>query len=97
MVKDLIIDPQEVRQAAQIAIPPIPVNQYRGTLSDEISAHRLTTRDGVRVYRDMLLIRRFEEMLGQIKKLGSFQTNQYDHKGPDTITDGREAEAVGGA
>lgn len=97
MVKDLIIDPQEVRQAAQIAIPPIPVNQYRGTLSDEISAHRLTTRDGVRVYRDMLLIRRFEEMLGQIKKLGSFQSIQYDHKGPAHLSVGQEAAAVGEA
>jgi 2-oxoisovalerate dehydrogenase E1 component len=97
MVKRLMVLPDEVRRAGQVDLGSIPVNVYNGTLSDELASGALSRDDALRILRDMLLIRHFEEMLGEIKKLGSFAGIPYDHKGPAHLSVGQEAAAVGEA
>ena len=97
MVKQLLIHPEQVRRSQSIEIGTIPVNQYSGSLSTEISGGNLTREDALNIYRDMLLIRGFEQMLGEIKKLGSYRGVSYDHKGPAHLSVGQEAAAVGEA
>lgn len=97
MVKQLVIAPQDARRRQTVEIAPIPVNTYNKTLSDELADGQLSNEDASKIYRDMVLIRRFEEMLGEIKKLGSYQGIPYDHKGPAHLSVGQEAAAVGEA
>ena len=95
MVKQLMVVPEEVRRTETIQIGAIPVNSYQKTLGDEISAGKLTAADSLRLYRDMVVIREFETMLDQIKKMGAYEGIAYDHKGPAHLSIGQEAAAVG--
>ena len=95
MVKQLVIVPEEVRRAARVELGSIPVNQYSKSLAAELADGTLSRRDSLNIYRDMLLIRGFEQMLGEIKKLGSYKGLGYDHKGPAHLSVGQEAAAVG--
>lgn len=97
MVKQLVIAPEDVRRAETIVLGTIAVNTYRKTLADEIAEGRLTAEDATRLYRDMLLIREFEEMLGEIKRLGRYKDIAYTHQGPAHLSVGQEAAAVGEA
>jgi len=97
MVKALTIVPEEARKQDSIELGAIPVNTYRKSLAQEIASGALTADDALRIYRDMLLIREFEDMLGEIKKLGSYKGIPYDHKGPAHLSVGQEAAAVGEA
>ena len=47
------------------------------------------------MYRDMVYIREFETMLGQIKKEGAYAGIEYDHRGPAHLSIGQEAAVVG--
>jgi 2-oxoisovalerate dehydrogenase E1 component len=95
MVKQLVIVPEAVRRPQTIDLGSIPVNAYRKDLASEIAAGTLAPRDAIRIYRDMVVIREFEEMLDEIKKLGSWRGMAYDHKGPAHLSVGQEAAAVG--
>ena len=97
MVKQLIISPDEVRRRDTIALGTIPVNQYTRSLADELTAGALTKDDAVRIYRDMVLIREFETMLDEIKRLGQYRDIAYGHQGPAHLSIGQEAAAVGEA
>ena len=97
MVKQLIISPDEVRQKETIALGTIPVNQYSRSLADELAAGTLTKDDAVRIYHDMCLIREFETMLDEIKRLGKYRDVAYVHQGPAHLSIGQEAAAVGEA
>ncbi|HEX7629587.1 MAG TPA: thiamine pyrophosphate-dependent enzyme, partial [Candidatus Methylomirabilis sp.] len=97
MVKQLIISPDEVLQKETIALGTIPVNQYNRSLADELAAGTLTKDDAVRIYRDMCLIREFETMLDEIKRLGKYRDVAYVHQGPAHLSIGQEAAAVGEA
>ena len=96
MTKKLIVNPENVRKSGSITLKKIPVNTYKKTLKDEITA-----KDGVsverclRIYRDMALIREFETMLDNIKKLGAYQGIEYNHAGPAHLSIGQEGAAVG--
>jgi 2-oxoisovalerate dehydrogenase E1 component len=95
MVKQLVIVPADVRRTETVELGSIPVNAYQKTLAQEISEHRLTPADAARIYRDMLIIREFEEMLGELKTRGTYKGVSYDHKGPAHLSVGQEAAAVG--
>ena len=41
MPKSQTIDPQDVRSAKEVELQPIPVNQYSGTIADELASGRL--------------------------------------------------------
>jgi len=78
-------------------LSPIPVNQYQGSVTDELASGQLSRDDLKRLQRDMLVIRAFESMLESIKKQGHFQQIEYRHAGPAHLSIGQESAAVGQA
>jgi 2-oxoisovalerate dehydrogenase E1 component len=96
MAKSLMVVPEKVRRSSKIELGSIPVNQYKKSVKDEVSSNSsITHATCLRVYRDMALIREFETMLDNIKKLGSYQGLEYNHAGPAHLSIGQEGAAVG--
>jgi 2-oxoisovalerate dehydrogenase E1 component len=95
MPKSQIINPDDVRKSGQIVFDPIPLNQYNKTVKSELK--RFSKDDMVRMQRDMMIIRTFENMLNEIKLRGSFMGVDYMHNGPAHLSIGQEAAAVGQA
>ncbi|MBC8138285.1 MAG: dehydrogenase, partial [Fibrella sp.] len=95
MPKALMIRPDEVRRAGEVAFSPIPVNQYAKTMADELD--RFAAEDLIRIYRDMAVIRAFETMLHEVKTQRGYKGLPYDHRGPAHLSIGQEASAVGQA
>ena len=95
MVKHLIVNPDDVRRPATTQIGEIPANSYARTLAQEITDGTISPGEALLVYRDMVVIREFETMLDQVKKMGGYQGLEYDHKGPAHLSIGQEAAAVG--
>ena len=95
MPKSVNICPVESRKSGFIEFRPIAVNQYNKTVEQELQ--RYSPEDLVRIQRDMIIIRTFENMLSDIKLLGSYKGIEYNHKGPAHLSIGQEAAAVGQA
>jgi len=95
MPKSQMIVPTECRQASSITFSPIPVNQYRKTVGEELI--RFSKNDLTRIQRDMEIIRAFETVLNEIKLHGNYKDVKYDHRGPAHLSIGQEAAAVGQA
>ena len=93
MPKTIFIDPKESRKSGMLNIPPIPVNQYDKSLSDETK--NFSKDDLIRIYHDMVVIREFETMLNLIKTTGEYNGIPYSHPGPAHLSIGQEAAAVG--
>lgn len=91
-----MVNPAEVRKTGTIQLGAIPVNAYQKTIKEELETNPQLTPDAcVRIYRDMCLIREFETMLDQIKKLGAYEGINHKHLGPAHLSLGQEAAAVG--
>jgi 2-oxoisovalerate dehydrogenase E1 component len=97
MTKELMIDPREVRSRHSLSFTPIPINQYSKGVADELAGGAFTKADLVRIQRDMMIVRAFEEMLDSVKKQGHYRDIKYDHRGPAHLSIGQEAAAVGQA
>lgn len=95
MAKQLFVDPNEMRKSSEIAFSNIPVNTYNKTLEEELENY--SREDLVRIYRDMVIIRQFEEMLLSIKTTGEYNGISYNYPGPAHLSIGQEASAVGQA
>lgn len=95
MPKTILIDPAEVRRTATLTAPEIPLNAYQPDPQREAALYGRSTL--VRIYRDMVVVREFETMLDRIKKEGSFEGIEYNHKGPAHLSIGQEAAVVGQA
>jgi 2-oxoisovalerate dehydrogenase E1 component len=95
MPKSLMIHPDEVRKAHFIEFDPIPINQYKKTMADELD--RFAREDLIRIHRDMAVIRAFELMLQEVKTTNKYQGIEYNHRGPAHLSIGQEASAVGQA
>ncbi|MEN6306635.1 MAG: thiamine pyrophosphate-dependent enzyme, partial [Anaerohalosphaeraceae bacterium] len=95
MPKNQLVDPQQMRQSGHIEFQPIPVNQYKKTIKQELT--RYSADDLMRIQRDMTLIRTFETMLNEIKLRGAWLGIEYFHAGPAHLSMGQEAAAVGQA
>ena len=95
--KQRVISPDEARRPETIDLGTIQVNAYRKTLKDELAEARLSPEDARRIYRDMLLIRRFEEMLSNFKRVRAYQGIAYNLQGPAHLSIGQEGAAVGEA
>lgn len=95
MPKGQMIVPEMVRTASKLEFSPIPMNQYNKTIADEIKAGTVTKDDLIRIQRDMMVIRGFENMLDAVKKTGAYKTIEYNHRGPAHLSIGQEATAVG--
>jgi 2-oxoisovalerate dehydrogenase E1 component len=95
MPKCQIVNPEHARKSGYIEFKPIPVNQYSKSVKDELA--RYSQDDLIRIQRDMVIIRTFENMLNEIKLRGSFMGIEYMHNGPAHLSMGQEAAAVGQA
>ena len=96
MAKKLMVVPEKVRKSHSIDLGKIPVNTYTKSIKEELdSKSGLSAERCLRVYRDMAVIREFETMLDNIKKLGSYQGIAYNHAGPAHLSIGQEGAAVG--
>ncbi|GMV99906.1 MAG: hypothetical protein AMXMBFR84_10450 [Candidatus Hydrogenedentota bacterium] len=96
MPKKLMVVPAEVRKSEELTLGSIPINTYRRSIAEELKENKaVTAADLVRMYRDMVIIREFETMLDEIKKLGMYQEIKYKHAGPAHLSIGQEASAVG--
>lgn len=96
MAKKLMVVPSDVRKRSVLELGSIPVNTYNKSLAEELDGNsEVTPARCMRAYRDMALIREFETMLDDIKKLGSYQGLEYKHAGPAHLSIGQEASAVG--
>jgi 2-oxoisovalerate dehydrogenase E1 component len=93
MPKTQFIDPKEVRKPGELTFGTIPVNQYNKTIEDEKKI--FSTDDFVRIYRDMVIIREFENMINDIKVKNEYRGISYNHPGPAHLSMGQEASAVG--
>jgi 2-oxoisovalerate dehydrogenase E1 component len=65
MPKSQFIDPKDTRKAGFLTFGNIPLNQYNKTITEERKT--FSDDDLVRIYRDMVIIREFENMLNDIK------------------------------
>ena len=97
MPKELMIDPAEKRSQSVLEFSPIPINQYDKSVTDELASGAVTKQDLVRMQRDMMIIRSFENMLDAVKKQGHFKDIEYNHRGPAHLSIGQEATSVGQA
>ena len=82
MPKSQFIDPKEMRKAGEITFTPIPVNQYKKTIKDELKEKNFTKEDLKRIYHDMVVIREFETMLQLVKTTGGYNGVEYNNPGP---------------
>lgn len=95
MPKSLPIYPQDVRRPGALEFTPIPLNQYQGGVAD--AGSRFTPVELRGIYRDMVRIRAFEEMLNEVKTQRCYRGISYEHRGPAHLSIGQEAAAVGQA
>ena len=95
MPKSITIDPQDVRASGVLQSRDIPVNQYQPDATRE--AEEYGSDNLTRMYRDMVYIREFETMLDRIKREGTYEGVEYNHRGPAHLSIGQEAAAVGQA
>lgn len=93
MPKIEFIDPKIERKSGEIKFDPIPVNQYNKSIEDE--KLNFTKDEFVKIYRDMVIIREFENMLNDIKIKSEYNGIPYNHPGPAHLSIGQEASAVG--
>lgn len=95
MPKSQFIDPSFIRKSGKITFLDIPVNAYHKTIEAEKANY--TKADFLRIYRDMAILREFENMLLSIKIQGEYQGTKYTYPGPAHLSMGQEAAAVGQA
>ena len=95
MPKNLVMDPNEIRKSGFIKFTDIPVNQYSNTITEE--RENFSNEDFVRIFRDMAIIREFEQMLLDIKTKSAYNGVEYNNPGPAHLSLGQEASAVGQA
>ncbi len=95
MPKSQFINPEEVRKSGEIKFSPIPVNQYKKTVKEELKSKSFTTEELKMIYRDMVVIREFETMLQLVKTTGAYNGVEYNNPGPAHLSAGQEAAAVG--
>ena len=98
MAKKLMVVPDKVRKSSTLKINPIPVNAYKKTMEEELASNRdITPASCLRMFRDMALIREFETMLDNVKKVGAYEGIPCKHLGPAHLSLGQEGAAVGEA
>lgn len=94
MVREIIARPDFT--PGEIKFNPIPLFQYKGTISQEIETNRLTKEKCLLLLEEMMSIRIFEEMIQRLR-LGAYDALKgFDYKGPTHLSIGQEATSVGG-
>src|SRR5215469_8779069 len=93
MPKSILVDPNEVRKPQILKLKDIPVNQYKNDFKKEAELYGKERL--LRIWHDMVVIREFESMLNEFKTKGTWNSIEYNHKGPAHLSMGQEASAVG--
>src|SRR5512133_2986762 len=93
MPKSQFIDPAGIRKPGTLTFGTIAVNSYDRTLAEE--RKNFSDGDLLRIYRDMVIIREFENMINEIKIRNEYRGISYNHPGPAHLSMGQEASAVG--
>ncbi len=96
MVKQLIVDPAEKQKPFRLTFRKIQGYRYTGDLSSELKGG-MPGETALRIFRDMVILRRFEEMLQSLKQTKSYRGIDYVYGGPAHLGIGQEAAAVGEA
>lgn len=92
---NLYVDPNEALAKGAIRFCDIPVCRYSLTIEHEKQIY--TTREFIRIYHDMMMIREFETMLSDLKEKGEYYGVKYKLNAPIHLCMGEEAVAVGEA
>ena len=92
MSKEQFYNPQELRSPGMLTFDPIPMNQYNRTMEEEKKNY--SKEQLVNIYRDMYIIRSFEEMLESIKMKGEYRGTKFTYFGAAHLSIGEEASAV---
>jgi 2-oxoisovalerate dehydrogenase E1 component len=95
MTKSLLIDPKKVQQRSSLNLGSIKINDFSVPLTDSIV--EIGKENSLKIYRKMFMIREFELMFDQLKKLGEYNGFKYKYLGPAHLSTGQEAAAVGQA
>jgi len=95
MTKSLFVDPKELKEKGEIVFDSIPVNVYQKNVAE--ARQDFEDSDLVRIYRDMTILRAFEDMLNKIKTQGSYNGIDTTYPGPAHLSLGQESAAVGQA
>ncbi len=95
MPKEIEIHPETLFAKGKITFKPIPIFGYNKTLAAE---NKLFSPDDFKtIYHDMVVLRTFETIIDQIKKVGEYRGVAYKHAGPAHLSIGQESAAVGQA
>ncbi len=89
------VTPSEALKSGYIHFRDIPVCRY--SLTTEHEKHIYSAREFVRIYRDMAMIRAFEEMLSELYEKGEYHGVTHKLNTPLRLAIGEEAIAVGEA
>jgi 2-oxoisovalerate dehydrogenase E1 component len=95
MAKKLLVDPVTTRRPSALEAGAVPVNAYRFSIDEargRFGDERLRL-----MLRDMVIIREFESMVDEFKRMGTYAGLRYTHPGPAHLSIGQEAAAVGQA
>ncbi|MDR3363466.1 MAG: dehydrogenase [Clostridiales Family XIII bacterium] len=95
MTKTLFVDPAELSKPSEIVFENIPANSYKKTVTE--ARPDFADAELVRIYRDMTILRAFEDMLNKIKTQGNYNGIETTYPGPAHLSLGQEAGAVGQA
>ncbi len=95
MPKSLFVDPVATRAPGAIHFEDIPVCTYNKTIEEERANY--SDEDLIRIYRDITILREFEQMLTLIKTQASYNGIDTTYPGPAHLSLGQEASCVGEA
>ena len=95
MPKSLYVDPVATRAPGKIHFEDIPVCAYNKTIAEERA--NFSDADLIRIYRDITILREFENMLNLIKTQASYNGIDTTYPGPAHLSLGQEASCVGEA
>lgn len=95
MPKSLFVDPVATRAPGVIHFEDIPVCAYNKTIEEERANY--SDADLIRIYRDITILREFEQMLTLIKTQASYNGIDTTYPGPAHLSLGQEASCVGEA
>lgn len=95
MPKSLYYGPSEIRAKSTIHFEDIKVNAYNKTIKQE--RKNFKDEDLVRIYRDITILREFENMVTSIKTQKSYNGVETTYPGPAHLSVGQEAACVGQA
>lgn len=95
MPKSLYVDPVATRAAGKIHFKDIPVCAYNKTVAQE--RKHFSDEELIRIYRDITILREFENMLNLIKTQAHYNGIDTTYPGPAHLSLGQEASCVGEA